>query len=67
MHFKMKEIKVTVKESSPESAVGAQASAGESEICVWQEGPFSNDAAPPALLLCLQSKGLTSLGASLFP
>ena len=63
----MKEIKVTVKESLPGSSVGARASAGESEICVWQEGPFSNDAPSPALLLCLQSKGVTSLGTSLFP
>ena len=32
MHFKMKEIKVIVKEFLPGSPVGIQASAGESEI-----------------------------------
>lgn len=32
MHFKMKEIKVIVKEFLPGSPVGVQASAGESEI-----------------------------------
>ena len=61
-------MKVTITEPLPGSLAGVLPSAGVSEIGVWHEGPFIKDApSSSALLLCLLSKGLTSLGPSSFP